>query len=490
MSLYLSGVFNIKPKTIEKYGAFNISLVSDLPLFIDPFLLFNSRKPKYRQLHNSIIEYLTFLRDKSVATAEMDSGLLQAWYHFHEVEQTWLGFSASGNKGSGLGKSFANALHENLNKIFTGFGSEKLTRGSHLEKLCLIRERVGRDNISDFTTNLIKEFLLEYSQSFAQKHLEPTQRKVFTVTKVRFNYETEAWEPKAYELPCFRNEYVLLTPKDILTKDDTWINKRDLFDEFDNIPDAIPDKALRAQINNYFLKRLPRSRRDDPTKKDRDEAALKTLQQFPQLIDAFIKYKEDHGNDAESVAQARVVLSEQLYIQQFGQLVDMLERVTGFYQLAGNTYEEAHARVGFLKDVIENKGGHKIFYVNGRPIHKEEDVHVLYRLTWYSTPSDVSREVNDGRGPADFKVSRGRRDKSIVEFKLAKNSQLERNLEKQAEIYQKASDAKSAIKVIVYFSAAERGKVDRILKRLKLTGNKDVVLIDARKDNKPPASKA
>ena len=82
------------------------------------------------------------------------------------------------------------------------------------------------------------------------------------------------------------------------------------------------------------------------------------------------------------------------------------------------------------------------------------------------------------------------RDKSIVEFKLAKNSQLERNLEKQAEIYQKASDAKSAIKVIVYFSAAERAKVDRILKRLKLTGNKDVVLIDARKDNKPPASKA
>ena len=44
--------------------------------------------------------------------------------------------------------------------------------------------------------------------------------------------------------------------------------------------------------------------------------------------------------------------------------------------------------------------------------------------------------------------------------------------------------------MIVYFSAAERGKVDRILKRLKLTGNKDVVLIDARKDNKPPASKA
>jgi hypothetical protein len=32
--------------------------VSDLPLFIDPFLLFNSDKPEYRRLHDSIIDYL------------------------------------------------------------------------------------------------------------------------------------------------------------------------------------------------------------------------------------------------------------------------------------------------------------------------------------------------------------------------------------------------------------------------------------------------
>ena len=43
-----------------------ISLVSDLPLFIDPFLLFNSDKPEYRRLPDSIIDYLRFLRDKSV----------------------------------------------------------------------------------------------------------------------------------------------------------------------------------------------------------------------------------------------------------------------------------------------------------------------------------------------------------------------------------------------------------------------------------------
>jgi hypothetical protein len=145
--------------------------------------------------------------------------------------------------------------------------------------------------------------------------------------------------------------------------------------------------------------------------------------------------------------------------------------------------------VAFLKDVIENKGGHRLFYVDGRPIDREEDIHMLYRLTWYASESDVSREVNDGRGPADFKVSRGSQDKTIVEFKLAKNTQLKRNLEHQVEIYKKASDAKRGIKVIVYFSAAERKRVAGILKALKLTDDR-VVLVDARRDNKPSGSKA
>src|SRR5262249_377294 len=56
---------------------------------------------------------------------------------------------------------------------------------------------------------------------------------------------------------------------------------------------------------------------------------------------------------------------------------------------------------------------------------------------------------------ADFKVSRGSRDKTIVEFKLAKNSQLERNLEKQTQIYRKASDARRAVHVIIFFSREE-----------------------------------
>jgi hypothetical protein len=114
----------------------------------------------------------------------------------------------------------------------------------------------------------------------------------------------------------------------------------------------------------------------------------------------------------------------------------------------------------------------------------------MYRLTWFSTRHDVNAEVNNGRGPVDFKVSSGNADASLVEFKLAKNSSLKKNLEHQVKIYEKASGAARSIKVIVYFSESELERVVKILKGLGLEGRDDIVLIDASLDTKVSASKA
>src|SRR6266481_5509721 len=170
--IYFTDFFCVSPDVLSAYGAFNIACVVDLPLFIDPFLLFTSRKQEYQNLHDEIIRYLRFLRDKSMK-GNVSDGLLEAWYCFREVSQTKLGFCLTGSRGRGLGMDFARALNDNLQRLFSDFGDEKVTKGSHLEKLVLIRDHVGRDNISDFTTNLIKGYLLEYTQLFSKKHIDP-----------------------------------------------------------------------------------------------------------------------------------------------------------------------------------------------------------------------------------------------------------------------------------------------------------------------------
>ncbi|WP_287395549.1 hypothetical protein [Mesorhizobium sp.] len=166
MATFVSDYFGISAEVFDAYGALNISIVNDLPLFIDPFLLFHSGKPEYVALHEQMIEYLVFLRDRAAAGPVSDGDLLN-WHCFKEVKQNWLGLSVSGNDGAGLGMKFARGLHLNLHVIFSDFGEEKITGSSHLEKVCLVSDGVGRDNISDFTTNLIKDYPCKYTETFA-----------------------------------------------------------------------------------------------------------------------------------------------------------------------------------------------------------------------------------------------------------------------------------------------------------------------------------
>lgn len=489
MNIYFSDCFSIDPATLEEYGALNISLINDLPLFIDPFLLFTSKNNIYRQLHDKMIDYLKFLRDQSLA-GNNEKGLLQAWYMFPEVKQLWLGYSLTGNNGSGLGMDFAKALNKSLCDIFKEFGNERVTKGSHLEKVCLIQSGVGKDNISDFTANLIKEYLLEYTQTFAQNHINKKFRRTVSVPKACFDYGVEVWKSKCYDLPYFDGDYVLLTPKDILSKDENWINRGDLMNNLERVALSVSDVQLRSQVNQYLSQVLRKDKKKEPTNKEKQRAFSSVLRRYPKLIEYYIRFKEDNGGKAISLSKQKVSESEDFYILQLDRFIDQLANKTDFYKHGTDTLAEARARIQFLKDEIENNAGYRLFYHKCKPIQRESDLQILFRLTWFASSSDFNSEVNNGRGPVDFKISRGSRDKSLVEFKLAKNAKLRQGLEKQVGIYEKANKTKKSLKVIFYFSAEEKIKVETILKELKLQKDDSIILIDARNDNKPSASNA
>jgi K+/H+ antiporter YhaU regulatory subunit KhtT len=493
MDLYFAQQFGVDEQLLVDYGALNISVVSDLPLFVDPFLLFNSDKPEYQQLHEDILKYLRFLKEQ--ALPELDEALIKDWYCFGEVRQNWFGYTLFGNDGAGLGLEFATALHEGLGDVLSNFGQETITQSSHLEKLCLIRPGVGKDNISDFTTNLIKGYLLDYTQTFAKKHLDPSKVAKFPVPRAAFNYKTKTWETRSYILPKLmrqdlrkpRLEFVLLTPVDMLTKDDTWISHKDMLSQFELIPDAIPNDQLRAQVNRYFKEQLGRR----PSAKERAEAAMKTIRQFPELLDRYIRLREDSGERAEAVSAVKVEETKIALIEQVGKTISDLEATTDFYEKSWTSYEECLERVGFFKHYIENGDGYKLLNRgSGEPFSNEKEVQLAFGLVWCNTDLDVNREANNGRGPVDFKASYGAGDKSLIEFKLGGNKQLKRNLEKQVAIYEAANGTRSSVKAIVCYTASQERRVAKILKELHLQNEKSVVVIDARNDNKPSASTA
>ena len=487
MKIYFSDFFEINPAIVEDYGAFNISLINDLPLFIDPFLLFGSKKEEYKELHNGILKYLTFLKQKAELGINNFSQV-KSWYLFPEVKQNWFGYSKVGNGGSGLGKKFGKAFSSSIHIVFDDLGKEIVTQTSHLEKAGLFEIGVGKDNISDFTTNLIKEFLLEYTEKFAKKFLDTKFIKKVSVSKVYFDYELERWMPKEFELPYLMGDYVILTPRDLLTKDDNWINSNDLRGDFSRICASIPNDQLRHEIFNYFKKSLPKPPKNKKnTQKEISAAIHNTIQRFPEIIKYYVKQKEENKAGAKNISKQKVDQVESVFIHQLGKFVQHLMQESDFYTISPEgSYESSLKRLLFLKSFIEDNDGYRLFYVDHQPIKREEDLQLIYRLTWYATDMDVNREVNNGRGPVDYAVSKGSTDKTLIEFKLASNSKLKQNLAKQVEVYEKANNTNKSIKAILYFDASEYNKVRKVLKELKLDKAENIILIDA--GRKPSAS--
>ena len=483
--LLFSEYFEVDESTIENYGALNICISSDLPLFIDPFLLFASEKDEYKILHEKVVKHLLFLKDYAVK----NNGLLidTNLFKFPEIRQNWLGLAKYGNGGKGLGKKFAKGAISAFNGFYNSFGEETITAETHIEKLTLLNPGVGKDFISDFTTNLILEYLLEFTENFAVKYLDNSQIKDFSI-RCNFNEKTRIWQPRTFKLPYFYREtngdYIILTPLDILTIDDSIINNSDFVSNFRNITKSLENESLRNAVNDFFASHLPRK----PSKEEQYEAFLATIQNFPDLVDYYIKLKEDHKHEISAASGEKIIEIRTQLVEALTPLCNLLNSNSDFYRTFPNSYDESLKRALFLKEVIENNDGYRIFYNGKHPIAKEDTIQRIFRLTWYASPYDVNSEVNNGRGPADYKVSFGSGDSTIVEFKLAKSSSLKRNLENQTDIYKTASKSASDISVVLCYNSAEIRKVKKILKEINKEEYENIILIDA--SPKTSASKA
>ena len=310
--MFFSEYYGIDSSVVEHYGAVDISFVCDIPLFIDPMLIFNSEKEEYKKLHEEIIRYFHFLYQK--ACDGLSNKELKAWFEFNEVPNNWLGYSMSGNKGAALGKQYARFLYKNI-RFATN--TNNITKSNHIEKIMLLYEGSGKDKISDLTVNLIKGFLCSYTEEFARKYLDKKYIKKFHVEKAYFNYETESFVSKEYELPYItsekgKKEYVLLTPKDILREDEPAINRKDFLDSYDDVRSMIDNDSLRAYVNNYIAKaileyednqkRNKRSVNERSVKKIEKDAFKELAKEYPELYDYYIKYVENNPEQVSKLA--------------------------------------------------------------------------------------------------------------------------------------------------------------------------------------------
>lgn len=152
------------------------------------------------------------------------------------------------------------------------------------------------------------------------------------------------------------------------------------------------------------------------------------------------------------------------------------------------SFDEAYRRVCCFKNWIENQNGNKILHSIKKL--KEEDLQILFKgmCTLEGSSYRFDREVNNGRGPVDFLISKGSSDSTLVEFKLASNSNLERNLQYQIDVYKKASETEKVIVVIFCIKIDELNKIEKLRTKSYMKDDKNIMVIDCR-NNKPSASR-
>ena len=195
-------------------------LREDLPLSLDPFLLWKSDRTDYQELHQVLLGFVEQIRAHVIAGRIGAAHTLLA--EVREPFELGLGYAAGSKRGSAIGPSLRSAIIETFQQV------PQLESGGldHLEILALVVPKIAEDRISDVSASVLKRWLAEFTASRCHELGIPTRRYRLT----GWNADRLDWRPFDASLPYnpIDGSPVLLAPLDLLRRL-PWINYADYY---------------------------------------------------------------------------------------------------------------------------------------------------------------------------------------------------------------------------------------------------------------------
>lgn len=255
----------------------------DLPLAIDPFLLFKSRDSEYHELHKLI---LAAFNAGIAAVRRGDKRQAKYLFDFPEVSEIGLGYTTKSKRGSGVGSFLTDLILETLES--SPMLQERGVR--HVEEMQLLSAGVGPDRISDITANLLKRFLIEYTQRQCAIWKLPVASHVPMLHI--YDPSLQEWQDLYEDLPISSVDAspILLVPRRFV-RVLPWIN----YDDF-----------IRTEFRAYLGARraeVRRSKEDAPPSsqatvgKSKENVVTVTRQDLG-LVERYVRSREQQAADA------------------------------------------------------------------------------------------------------------------------------------------------------------------------------------------------
>ncbi len=264
----------------------DIDVEHDTSLFIDPYV-FRFRNDDWAiDCNNQIVDYfervLESIKKKDITTAT------RLLVQLSEPYETHLGVSKFGIKGRGIGKTQADELFKAL------FASKAAQTGflKDLSDCELTIPGISFDKISDITTNIIRNKLIEYTIDQCRLFSIPMEDKP---SGRLWDSSMGRWINGVYtDLPCINGKPFLLVPKHVVVYTPA-ISSSDLYSH--EVLDYIQNEHL--SLNDSLVEVLKNGKRR-VTKK-----ALKKLPEYQYTKEFLFKFCDKHPEILEEYKERK-----------------------------------------------------------------------------------------------------------------------------------------------------------------------------------------
>jgi len=160
--------FHNLPFTQEEVDFAIPFLDEDIPLYVDPFLLWKSPSQQDNSLHLTITNSFNRLGDMHLKGNDESIKTLIELSECHEIG---LGTSKT-KRGLRIGNNTANEILS----LFSNIPQISKSGFVHFEEIQLFVDKIAEDRISDISSNFIKSFLIDYTIDQCEKHKIPLEK--------------------------------------------------------------------------------------------------------------------------------------------------------------------------------------------------------------------------------------------------------------------------------------------------------------------------
>lgn len=467
MPVLFSSEFDVSCDRIKELGVLDVILDIDTRVFIDPALIEICEEPEFLNARAKIEKYFS-----NIITLIKCSDYEEDMYwkkadrllKFTEIKGTCIGYSEEGTDGNAIGPK----LRKSILLVIKDLLIKGEIEPTLFELLGVFQKNIGCDRISDLITFILYEEILSYTNRIVTCCELPVGQVVYNNKMFNVCYNK------------YNNQNILLLPQSIVSA----LPVAESFDDIDTI--CATNERVRDVINEFlhygFKKKI--------TKNEVRSLMKDSLLFRKALFDSYKNYpKKPYDFNSDPVGAYIWCVKAKECVEKFPIKFDK----TDFASLE-DVEPVLECICKKFKALIENNGLSALLYDNKKPKHESAAQLLFFGIAdAYCTANniDLSRECNAGRGPVDFKLSKGAEDKIVVEVKLTSNNQLIHGLLTQLPIYMEQEKTQKGIYLIIdtgHEKALE--KFTKFYNSLEMSVKKKIQFIVIDATDKQSASKA